>query len=90
MRRIGYHGGDRFRVPAVVGMLCRIPSQPAPREWRVAGRRYFKKPSVFSVLQGVERGLQECIPCGILDDCPGKQGELCLIGARARKGNVLA
>ena len=38
----------------------------------------------------MERRLQGRVRYVILNDCPGKQGELCLIGARARKGSALA
>ena len=73
-------------MPAEGGHALQNPQPTGPREWRVAGRRYLEKPSILSLLRGVERRLQGRAPYGILNDCPGKQGELCLIGAHARKG----
>jgi hypothetical protein len=89
-RGTGTMTGTALECLPRVGTLCRIPSRKAPREWRVAGRRYLRNLNVFRTLRGVERGLQGYLPCGILNDCPGKRGELCLIGARARKGSALA
>ena len=85
-----YNERDRFRVPAEGGHALQNP-QPTGRAGVASCRSpILRKAECFEGVRGVERGLQGRIPCGILNDCPGKQGELCLIGARARKGSALA
>ena len=91
-RRIGQDRGNwvesrRPLYSACRGWACSAES-PAPRPAGVAscGSPLLAKSNDLSVLRRLEVGLQGQFPCVSLNVCPGGQGELCLIGARALIG----